>query len=133
MLSDGQIQLLIRLIDGAVGLDVLYLFGSMAAGTARADSDVDLAALFSRPVDPMERLSLATDLGATIGREVDLVDLDRASPILCMQVLRHGKILNEASPRRRVLFEAAVPGRYEDLQRIRKPQIDAMLLGLRRG
>ena len=133
MLTEGQILILIQQLDQAVGLDVLYLFGSMAAGTDRPDSDIDLAALFSRPLDPLERLSLATDLSAVVGRAVDLVDLDRANPILCMQVLRQGRILHEGSPRRRILFEASVPGRYEDLQRIRKPQIDAMLRDLRRG
>lgn len=127
MLDPERFKDVVALLDTRFGLDVLYVFGSTATGTASADSDVDLAALFARPVPAAARLGVLGDLASVLGRDVDLVDLDDASPIVAMQVLRHGRIVHEADRRRRVAFEAATPGRYEDLVRIRQPQVDALL------
>jgi predicted nucleotidyltransferase len=127
MLDPERFKDVVALLDTRFGLDVLYVFGSTATETASADSDVDLAALFARPVPAAARLGVLGDLASVLGRDVDLVDLDDASPIVAMQVLRHGRIVHEADRRRRVAFEAATPGRYEDLVRIRQPQVDALL------
>lgn len=56
-----------------------------------------------------------------IGKPVDLVDLDRASPILAMQVLRHGRLLVDRDRGRRIRFTAAAPGRREDVLLTRRP------------
>lgn len=127
MLDPARLELAADLLDARFGLDALYLFGSQAKGSASADSDVDLAALFARPVAPGERIAVLGELCAALGRDVDLVDLDGASPIVAMQVLRHGRLVRETNRRRRIAFEAATPGRYEDLVRVRQPQVDALL------
>lgn len=127
MTAEHALAHVASILDDRFGLHALYLFGSRALGTSRPDSDVDLAALFARPVEPMEILGILPDLEIALGRAVDLVDLDRASPILAMQVLRHGRLLTENDRRRRVDFEARTPGLYEDLVRIRQPQVDALL------
>lgn len=64
---------------------------------------------------------------------MDLVDLEHASPILAMQVLRYGRLVADGSPRRRIAFVAGVPGRYEDLK-IHRPEAERLLLErIRRG
>ncbi len=49
------------------------VFGSVAEGTARPDSDIDLLVTFDRPVTLFEQLRLAHELGNVAGRDVDLM------------------------------------------------------------
>jgi predicted nucleotidyltransferase len=102
--------------EGRFPLSALWLFGSQARGEARADSDVDLAALFSRPVPAEAVLAARLDLSTLVGREVDLVDLRRASPILGHQVLRDGRLLLDLDPADRHVFAMLLPSRYVDLK-----------------
>ena len=84
-------------------LRLAMMFGSMASGTGREDSDLDLAIA---PMDPdlslADELDLQRRLTEVSGRDVDLVRLDRASCLVRWQVARHGRVLREAGP-----FEAA--------------------------
>ena len=131
--SRPQIDQVVERLTQRFGLDALWLFGSGARGAATSCSDVDLAALFRRVPEPDELLGMAAELEAVLGRPVDLVDLDRASPILAMQVLRTGRLLVDANPSRRQRLAAATPGRYEDLLIVRRPVERAILERARRG
>ena len=52
----------------------LYLFGSMARGEGRADSDIDFIYQFDDTTDSMiDEWDLRDDLASTFGRQIDLV------------------------------------------------------------
>ena len=52
----------------------LYLFGSMARGEGRADSDIDFIYQFDDTADSMiDECDLRDDLASTFGRQIDLV------------------------------------------------------------
>ncbi|MEO8546188.1 MAG: nucleotidyltransferase domain-containing protein [Burkholderiaceae bacterium] len=72
-------------------ISLAVLFGSVASGRARADSDVDLAVSASRPLTAAEMLQITQALAETTGRPVDLIDLSNVSAPLLGQILRHGK------------------------------------------
>ncbi|WP_375138714.1 type VII toxin-antitoxin system MntA family adenylyltransferase antitoxin [Pectobacterium polaris] len=63
----------------------MYLFGSQATGNARADSDVDIAILATRALNPVERWELSHQLAKTVDHDVDLIDLLQASTVLKME------------------------------------------------
>jgi predicted nucleotidyltransferase len=66
-------------------------FGSFARDEARCDSDADIAVSFARADIPLRReLDLQRELELTLGRDVDLVSLDRAEPPLKWRVARDG-------------------------------------------
>ncbi len=115
------------------GLDTLWVFGSEASGQARADSDIDLGALFQHAPTRRELLDTRLHLVAEVGREVDLVDLDRASPILVMQVLRHGRLLIDRNPAHRIRLMAAAPLRYEDVKIMRREAERSLIQRVRAG
>ena len=133
MLDTAELEWISRRLDARFGLDALWLFGSEAKGTARPGSDLDLAALFRRLPSALDLLDTRADLARRLGRDVDLVDLDRASPILAMQVVRHGRLLAEANTTRRQRFVAGLPGRYEDLRIVRRQAEQALFERVRRG
>ncbi len=61
----------------AAGAREVYVFGSCATGAMRDDSDVDLAVSGLPPRLFFKAMSQAT---AVLGREMDLIDLDEATP-----------------------------------------------------
>lgn len=101
-----------------------YLFGSLAEGRATARSDIDIAVLLDRiPDDEMgdlgRRLRLMGEFRRFADREVDVIILNTASPLLRYQVLRHGRRLFERDPGARVEFEVRTGQEYEDLKPMR--------------
>jgi predicted nucleotidyltransferase len=120
MAIDADLQRAVNVLEERFGLDTLWLFGSEAQGTPRPDSDVDLAALFHRRPTGLEVLEAQADLEQLLHREVDLVDLDRASPILCMQVLRYGRLVIDRNPKRRHAFFSRTISMYEDVKIVRR-------------
>lgn len=69
-----------------VGLAVL--FGSLAEGRARPESDLDLAVQAANPLSAEEKMALIADLAVALGRPVDLVDLTQAGEPLLGQILK---------------------------------------------
>ena len=128
---DPAVRLAIEMLDQRGDLSTLWVFGSHAKGTARSDSDLDLAALFARPINPLELADLAADLSVAIGRAVDLIDLDRASPILAHQVLKYGRLFVDRDPARRRRFFVRHVSVYDDLKILRREAEKSLLARIR--
>ena len=95
-----------------------YLYGSRARGTERPDSDVDLAILLRNCAEgTLESLALDLegDIEQRLGRTVQLLVLNTASPDLVHRVLRDGRLLIDHEPSERIRFEVASRNRYFDL------------------
>ncbi len=84
----------------AAGARFAYLHGSRVAGTARPDSDVDLAAWFGR-----DRVPAPWEVGDLPGA-VDLLVLDGAPLELAGRVALRGRLLFDDDPPARVRWEA---------------------------
>ena len=96
----------------------VYLYGSVARGTARQGSDVDVGVLLAE--DPPRtlkglRLDVEADLEALLEVPVQLVVLNRAPPDLLHRVLRDGKLVLERDRSRRIRFEVKARNEYFDL------------------
>jgi len=102
------------------GLIALYQFGSQATGTARPDSDVDLAILSRMALSELRRFELAQDLAIQLHRDVDLVDLRSASTVMRMQVLSTGTCLSATDEQARREFEMYVYSDYARLNEERR-------------
>jgi len=72
-------------------LKLTVLFGSVASGRQRPDSDLDIAVASQRPLTEQEKIEMIGALAACTGRPVDLVDLKAVAEPLLGQILRHGR------------------------------------------
>ena len=96
----------------------VYLFGSQARNDARSDSDVDLGVVLRTDPEPTlqaQGFDIADAVQEAIGRPVDLVVLNRASPDLIHRVLRDGDLLLEIDRSARVRFEVRARNEYFDM------------------
>jgi predicted nucleotidyltransferase len=102
----------LSVLSGRKEMQMVILFGSLASGKARGDSDLDLALDAGHLLDAETKMQLIGDLSAATGRPVDLIDLRTVGEPLLGQILRHGKRLFGSNVRyaeliRKHLFEQA--------------------------
>lgn len=107
----------VSLVD-APDIVAAYLFGSVARGDDRPGSDVDVAILLDHLPEPSLEsmpLDLEARLERLLGRPVQIVVLNRASPDLVHRVLRDGQILVDRDRPRRLRFEVQARNEYFDI------------------
>lgn len=113
----------------------VYAFGSRVAGEERADSDLDLAVLLLAgshlPVD--EKLGIAHKLEEVAGCDVDLVVLNDARLPVRFEIIRHGRVLWEASQGERTDAEEIIVRDYLDFRPFLQRSFRDMLDGAREG
>ena len=69
---------------------IALLFGSLAAGRGRRDSDLDLAVAAGQPLGTDQKTALIAELAQATGRPVDLVDLRTAAGLVLQKALTTG-------------------------------------------
>jgi len=116
---ERRLRELFKARAAAEGIAAAWIFGSVARGSARPDSDVDVGVLFRE--DPPLTLAgyhfdLEADLESLLGLPVQLVVLNRAPADLAIRVLREGKLLVNQDPSRRIEFEVRTRNEYWDLE-----------------
>jgi predicted nucleotidyltransferase len=72
-------------------LELAVVFGSVARGEARFDSDIDVATRYSRTLSAEEKIALIESLAIATNRPVDLIDLRVAGPVVAREALTKGK------------------------------------------
>jgi len=93
-------------------VSLAILFGSVALGRQRPDSDLDIAIAANHPLSADEKMAIISTLAERIGRPIDLIDLSVAAEPLLGQVVRHGRRILGSDTQygeliRRHLFEQA--------------------------
>lgn len=78
-------------------LKFIILHGSYAAGSPDKESDLDIAALASKPLDFKTELRLHGELEGTfqlpVSKEFDFKTLNRVDPFFRYEVIRDGRLL----------------------------------------
>lgn len=73
------------------GVKLAIVYGSVASGHARPDSDLDLAVQADHALSAAERSALVEALAGVAQRPIDLVDLSVAGEPTLGQIVRHGR------------------------------------------
>lgn len=101
------------------GIAAAYLFGSVARGTARPGSDVDVGILYLEdPPLTLEGMGfgLEAEMESLLRIPVQVVVLNRAPVDLTIRVLRDGKLLVDRDRPKRIGFEVKTRFEFLDLE-----------------
>ncbi|MEK6607099.1 MAG: nucleotidyltransferase domain-containing protein [Myxococcota bacterium] len=125
-------------LSGCEEVVAAYVFGSRVVGRARRDSDVDVAVVFRAELDDDRRFALRCALSERVARaagaaRADVVDLERAPPLLAREVIARGHLLFSRDEPRRVRVVARQTMRYVDTRPLRRVQDEAVFRRLREG
>lgn len=90
-MNEAVVDALRQALAGRTEVRLAILFGSLARGAERPDSDVDVAVL-ARGVDV---LALSSDLTRALGREVQIVDLEAIGFPMLQAIVRDGVVVAE--------------------------------------
>lgn len=99
---------------------LIILFGSAVKGYMREDSDVDIAFLSDKELNSYEVFLIAQGLADLLGRDVDLVDLKKASTVFQVQVISTGKVIFCSDKTKRMVFEMTALKKYARLNEERE-------------
>ncbi len=125
---DRLLDIVPELTECFPGIEVLYVFGSQATGEAGAASDVDLAVYLTEKdirANPCLDLEIGLFMEKKLRCPVDVVVMQRVSPILQHQVLANGLRLFERDPGRRAVLESLSFKRYLDVRHYQKKRMEA--------
>ena len=85
----------IKKIAEKYNLTLVVLFGSQATGKTHKNSDMDIAVRGGRLLDLTELIHIQADFCDIFGRsDVEVVDIQTASPILLRDITQDGKVLH---------------------------------------
>lgn len=89
--SPSPIEAVRQVLAATPGIELAFVFGSVAHGRQRPDSDIDVAVQARAPLTAAFKLALIGDLAQATGRAVDLIDLRTAGEPLLGQILGRGR------------------------------------------
>jgi predicted nucleotidyltransferase len=83
----------------------IYLFGSSVKGIFREDSDIDIAFLSNKDISDYELFMFAQELADIVKRDVDLINLGKASTVFKVQILYNGEKIYCSEDTKTAYFE----------------------------
>jgi len=119
---DDVIRQVRNALEGNPNVRMAYVFGSTVAGAPRVGSDVDVAVHWAtRPT--LEELGRVVDeIQSATRRQVDLVDLATAPPLLMREILTAGRLVVARDDTERLQFETHALARFMDTAHLRRVQ-----------
>lgn len=116
-------QIIVDVLVERLSPFMIVLFGSFAKGTAHPGSDIDIGFLRGQhsDLDSYDLFLLSQEIAAKIGKDVDLVDLNKASTVFQAQILHTGKVIYCNAEDKKAGFEMVVLKKYAKLNEERSP------------
>ncbi|MEB8740534.1 nucleotidyltransferase domain-containing protein [Bacillus cereus] len=124
MIFQSTITAIIEKLQETVNPYWIIVFGSIAENREREDSDIDIAYLSDINLGNYERFLLAQELADIVHKDVDLVDLSKASTVFQAQIIHAGKTIFCSDEERKVIFEMKTLKMYSKLNEERQIVFD---------
>lgn len=108
--------------------DFALVFGSFAIGNFNHESDIDIGIYVNDKLYSEETIADIIDkFNELTDREIDIVVLNDADPIIIMQILANGKLINCKDKHQFNLYKARKISEYLDFKMSRKIIEDNLL------
>lgn len=120
VIADKHISLINRYLTEKISPYLIILFGSAAKGNLRKDSDIDIAFLSEKHFDDYDIYIYSQELADILGRDVDLVNLEKASTVFKAQIIGTGKVIYCTDEKKRMLFYMLTYKKYARLNEERQ-------------
>lgn len=105
MIDNRKTEIIKNILSDALAPSLIYIFGSISKDKVRKDSDIDIAILTDRQIDEYKLFILSQKLADVLKREVDLVDLKKASTVFKIQIIKTGKLIYNSDNLRKMYFQ----------------------------
>jgi len=123
VLSDESLRIIVEALRQELAPEFIILFGSFSDGTARQDSDIDLAYLSSIKKSSYDVFMIAQRLAAQLDKDIDLIDLSTASTVLRLEVAHKGCLIYSENDRKHVEFRMQA---YKEYARLNEERADIL-------
>jgi len=110
-----QARVIHTLLDRLPDIVAIYRFGTWGTPQERSDSDIDLAISSGQKLFNLDRWELSQKVAQVVSRDVDLVDMRRASTVMRLQIVAHGERIYCADEVAASHFETIVYSAYARL------------------
>lgn len=97
-LSPKQQLLIVEELCRQCDAHTIIIFGSVAKGTMRPESDIDIAYLSRVRRSTYQRFRIGQQLADLLDRDVDLIDFQESSTVFQVQIAATGIVLYEENP-----------------------------------
>jgi len=104
----------------------IFIFGSAAKGYMKPDSDIDIAFLNDKSLSYYDIFMASQELADKIKRDVDLIDLSKASTVMQAQVVGTGITILNTDALRTSLFQMQALKEYALLNEHRQCILDSI-------
>ncbi|AQS59829.1 type VII toxin-antitoxin system MntA family adenylyltransferase antitoxin [Desulforamulus ferrireducens] len=118
-INEQQVELITDFLAKKISPYLIILFGSAVRGNLRINSDIDIAFLSNHKLNDYEVFILSQELADLLHREVDLIDLAKASTVFQAQILNTGRVIHCSDFSRKLRFHALVLKKYAMLNQER--------------
>jgi len=112
MIDNRKIEIIKNILSDTLAPSLIYIFGSISKDKVRKDSDIDIAILADRQIDEYKLFILSQKLADVLKREVDLVDLKKASTVFQIQIIKTGKLIYNSDNLQKMYFQMRAMREY---------------------
>ncbi|MBV4427567.1 type VII toxin-antitoxin system MntA family adenylyltransferase antitoxin [Clostridium tyrobutyricum] len=104
-IDENSIHKIIKFLKENIKPHLIYIFGSSVNGIFREDSDIDIAFKSEHELTPYQVFMFSQSLADILGRDVDLIDLNKASTVFKVQIIAKGKCVYCSDDVKKAYFE----------------------------
>ena len=104
--------------------EAIYLFGSIVKGNFDINSDIDIAVLYKKKLNPLFLYKIKEELFLILNRDIDLIDLHSVDDVFAYEIINNALKLKTSKFSEE--YEMRIWYRYLDLQEDRKVIIKAL-------
>ena len=126
VLQENILNIIKNILKEKIKPYTIYIFGSSVNGNFNDESDVDIAFLSSTEISGYDIFMIAQEIADLIKREIDLIDLNKASTVFRAQVVGTGTIIYCNNDYDRMNFEMRALKEYALLNEERAVILDSI-------